>query len=216
MLKHLLASLAVGITMVVCTVAPARADSVVLTGGGVGTFNGIDLPGFQLTGNNSSFGGYMPISGVVFGSWNPGDTVSVSMGFPLSTPPMQPSPQLVNGVLYPLAFVNGDLHVTATPFVAPPLDGSRGFSWTTPFTATGSIAGYSDFARSNQLFSVTLSGSGTASISGREFSVAPNYIGDGAFFRFAPATSPKPEPASLLLFGAGFGAFLLRRRAGRR
>jgi hypothetical protein len=183
---------------------PVRADPIVITGGSIGMVNGLDLPGFTLTGSNSAFTGIVSIAGVVCCVFSAGDTVMLNASFPLGSLPSQPSAQTVNGTAFP------------HPFVAPPNAGPT-FSFSTPFTAQGQIAGFENFGTPGQtpLFSVELVGSGTATVAGNSRSGDPNFIGQRLTFQFeAPAATP--EPVSLVLFGSGAVAVALAARRRKR
>ena len=190
---------------------PAEGDPIVITGGSVGQFNGEDRPGFLFTGTDSSFQGIVPLSGSLCCMFNVGESVTLSRPLPIGTRIGEPTPEMVNGIQYQTVWVAGSVSFTATPFVAPPLDGTAAFFLTTPFTMQGQIAGWADSNFTGPpLFSVPLTGSGTAVVLGSTHEGQPNYIGQGVGFNFE-APAPTPEPASLALFGAGVVGVCLRR-----
>ena len=190
---------------------PAQGDPIVITSGSVGQFNGEDQPGFQLMGTGSSFQGIVPLPGTLCCMFNAGESVTLNRSLPLGTRTGEPSLEIVNGMRYETVWVVGAVSFTATPFVAPPPDGTAAFLFTTPFTMQGQIAGWADSNFTGPpLFSVPLTGSGTAVVLGSTHEGQPNYIGQGVGFNFE-APAPTPEPASLALFGAGVVGVCLRR-----
>jgi hypothetical protein len=199
----------------------SEADPVVITAGGVYTFNGVDLPGFQLRGNDSIFSGVVAEAGVICCIFHPGDVVTLNYTASLFTFPGQPTSSVVNGVVYPGSYLRGNLSFTAEPFVAPPFPvGSSPFPFSTPFTMTGQLSGFSGNALdSSMLFSVPVRGSGTATVFAAVVNDAPFYIGQGQSFQFEPeaqAQAPVPEPATIVLFGTGVLSALSAMRRRRR
>ena len=190
---------------------PAEGDPIVITSGSIGEFNGEDFPGFQVMGTDSLFQGVLPVDGVLCCTFNAGQQVTtLSRSFPVGTMPGEPSLEIVNNTRFQSVFVVGTVSFTAVPFIAPTLDGTTLFRFTTPFTMQGQIAGYADANFTDLLFSVPLSGSGTAVVLGSTHQGEPNYVGQGLGFNFeAPAATP--EPASMALFGAGVAGICLRR-----
>jgi hypothetical protein len=126
--------------------------------------------------------------------------------------PGQPIDQLVNGTRYPDTFLSGEVFVRAVPFIAPPINGDD-MSWSTPFEMRGQISGFADFLGRVPLFSVPVTGGGTASVYATVF--GDQYVGQGVFFRFQ-AASPTPEPTSVFLLTAGLLGFYARSRLRRR
>jgi hypothetical protein len=169
----------------------------------------VDLPGFMLTGSDSSFSGVLMIPGLICCIFSPGDRVVLETSFPIGMLPGQPTAQVVNGTQYPSAFLFGEVFVRPVPFVAPPTNGDSESRLTTPFDMQGQISGFADFVRTMPLFSVAVTGGGTASLSARVFGNV--YVGQGVFYRFE-APSPTPEPISVFLFTAGLLGFYARSR----
>jgi len=91
--------------------------------------------------------------------------------------------------------------------------------FTAPFAMKGTITGYSDFAQTNQLFSIMVAGTGSVS-SGPYRAIASEggvfWLNRGAdSFSFSAETaSPTPEPATMLLLVSG-GLVIAGRRVKR-
>ena len=191
----------------------AQADPILITGGMVGSFSGSDLPGFTLTGSDSTFSGVLMIPGLICCVLTPGEPVVLGTSYPIGMLPGQPAAQVVNGTRYPSAYLSGAVSVKAVPFVAPPINGEVESLLTTPFDMVGQISGFADFGRTMSLFSVAVAGEGTASVYARVF--GNQYVGQGVFYSFQ-AASPTPEPASVFLLTAGLLGFYARSRSRRR
>jgi hypothetical protein len=128
-------------------------------------------------------------------------------------------PGMFNGIAYPSLFLNGILRASSDTFPVSMLLDSLTVS--VPFTAAGVLWGYQSSSDAifgnNPLFeSVNFVGSGTAT---GTFSRGPDSNGAALFdfhsstFTFEAATSPTPEPATLVLFGVGaLSAFFHRRK----
>jgi len=189
-----------------------EADPIVITGGSLAQVSGIDLPGFDVTGTNSHFIGVLEIGGALCCVFSPGDLVTIDRSFPVAPLPGQPATEVVDGTTYPNIFLRGVFNLSGTPFVAPAIGaGDTSFALTTPFSMTGQLSGFAGFSDQTPLFSVPVTGTGTATVGGRV--QGQTYIGTGVFFNFQePAATP--EPATFLLVGTAMlgGLGLARRR----
>ena len=191
--------------------SPVRADPIRVTAGLVSAFvisepSGADLLGDGLRLGADGIGSAAQPSRV-------GELASLDGDFHF-----QPTVNLLNvtvdGVPY-RATLGGTLTFTTVPFVAPaPVDGLGNF--TTPFTMSGHVTGFSGIGTdARELFSVDLSGSGTASARGVRFidEVGVYLSRDTVVsYTFTNDVAATPEPASLLLLGSGVAGLFLRSR----
>jgi hypothetical protein len=203
--------------LVVGVPARAHADPIVLTNGFVGQSSGNDLPGFTVSGSGSSFTGVLGVAGVVCCVFGPGDVVRLDWSFPVTALPFQTATQTVDGTAFHDTFLRGQMTFTAVPFVAPAIAGSDQFSFTTPFTMTGQISGFTgSLAEPFQVFSVPVAGSGSATVGGHTADNGALFVGTFLGFDLQDP-APTPEPATLILVGAalagGLGAAARRRRS---
>ena len=211
--------LVLGVPVLVVTVPrPAAADPVVITGGSLAVFEGIDLPGFTICTRpdcstvGSVFQGALAANSGQF--FNVGDVVT-PLGAGGRINAASPVTEIINGIAYQ-AFLSGSFQVTAAPFVAPPQNGQPVFSFSTPFTMEGHVDGSADPMGHLPLFSVQVTGSGVETVSGRASANGgpPDYFARSFVAAFeAPASTP--EPATVVLIAAGLVAWWLRARRAR-
>jgi len=205
---------AAALMMVALTAAPVAADPITITAGTIGVVNGLDLPGFTLTGEGALFNGIVVVGGEICCSFAAGDLFALQRTFPLGTLPLQPTTQIVDGTRYPFAFIGGELMFSTAPVTVQHPSGLF-FSFTTPFTATGEIAGFADAGHTIPLFTADVTGTGTATVSGRGIG-DDSLIGTALSFAFAPSSpAATPEPASAVLMGTGLVGLAAYRRIRR-
>lgn len=123
-------------------------------------------------------------------------------------------PATISGTTHSEVFYDGRLAFAAGEVLVPPPPGDFYFL-TAPFTMTGRIVAFPDSTRSGTpLLDVNVRGAGIATMellhvpaTGDQFAIDISYD-----FQAAPI----PEPATLLLVGAGLGGAVLRRRRSKR
>src|SRR5262249_3340677 len=196
--------------------ARASGDPVLITGGGVTMvtpIQGQDPPfGFALVGPDLSFQSSFFDVGGAFGT--AGSPMSLSSVISIRNPPFEKSSVRVNGTPFPGIYPGGSLSFAAVPFVLPPGTDFATFQFTTPFTMTGTLKGFSDSLRATTpLFDVTVAGSGVASVTGTVHGSGADamYLARIVSYSFSPA-SPTPEPSSVALCGVAGAALLIWRR----
>jgi hypothetical protein len=195
--------------------AGSSGDPVLITTGGVtmvSPIEGQDPPfGFTIGGADLSFqASFFDLVGV---AGQAGSLMNLNGGIAIRNPPFQTSSVIVNGTTFSGIYPGGGLTFTAAPIPLGPGTDLATFHFTTPFTMTGTLEGFSDSQRRTApLFDVDVSGSGTASVTGivHGNGAGATYLGQIVGYSFAPA-SPTPEPSPLALCGMAGAALLLWR-----
>jgi PEP-CTERM motif len=191
----------------------AKADTFTLTSGQM--FTGFDFFNINASGPNISIGGgaagesgNRAFATCTFpcgpGSiLNVGGTVSaaqLNIGF-------SPSTVTLNGVTFPQIFFTGQLTFTGSAVL--PSDFVPEQPFRVPFTMQGQLIGFAPCPgtlRCNQVFDITVTGSGIATASFLQFGRRT------AVYLFSPAVEPVPEPATLGLLGIGLSAVFAKVR----
>ncbi len=159
--------------------APAAAQTITVTDGAPSTMWDGSLTGFRLVAPNTQLNGEV-MQGVSH-MYTAGTRGELDNVINTSNASNHPFPEEINGVMYSSVWVKGQFTFTTQPFAVPTAaDGARA-TFSTPFTATGTFTGYSDQAMTNQVFSVSIQGSGVAS------AVSMRYFADGSTWSFVGA-----------------------------
>jgi regulation of enolase protein 1 (concanavalin A-like superfamily) len=173
----------------VCFASTVRADSAVITSGFISMFWDGSLSGIDLQGDGTHL--IAEDMGVPPQSFQAGQIADLSTTVGSSV--NHTVTVTVNGTTYSSVWVRTQFSVAATPFVVPHAAAGTSNFFSTPISMTGEFDGFTDQAMTNQVFAVSLSGSGVASIG------PMNAIGEDTFilrsgglsFRFATAV-PSP------------------------
>ena len=209
---------ALGLAAVLLLPTPVAADPVSITSGFVETSQLMSLARGTLEGDGfrMTFGAEGFFAPVAFACWpcTAGTTVHLGGAF---NQPRAGGTAVVDGITYPQIYFDGMTGTFTSPSFV--VTGESSFTVTQPFSYTGVVSGYlidpwvSGFTE--PAFTRTLLGQGTATAT---FLFAPaGEGGEGLFnasvlrYDFGDA-APVPEPATMLLCGAGTAFIALRRR----
>lgn len=208
---------------VVLLPGPASADPVTITAGHTEVLLGAGLARGALQGEDFSmtFGadGFRAAVALDCVPCLPGATVNLGGFFNL---PRVGGSAVVDGTTYPQIYFDGMTGTFTSPSFV--VTGESTVTLTQPFTYTGSVSGYLIdpwiFGITEPAFTRTLTGRGTASATFifNRFSEEP----DGVMFTATDLrydfddAAPVPEPATMLLCGAGTAFLMVRRRRRQR
>jgi hypothetical protein len=204
------ACLALGLTI---GATAAFADPIrIVTAGDF--FSGNDDTGFNFGGTDFHFQVTQPLDAVVSCTpCTPGTPINLSSTVAVSG--WQAGTATIDGQTYDSVFFSGSLNFQAGSVIAP--GGDASILLFSPFTFTGSLAGFADASLTGTpLFSTNLVGGGASPGTVALFSnevVSTGLSLNQVDYHFDTA-SPTPEPSSMLLLGAGAAWLAARRRTG--
>ncbi|MBA3806232.1 MAG: PEP-CTERM sorting domain-containing protein [Acidobacteria bacterium] len=198
----------------------ARADTVVITGGSwTISGQGVAAYSYGLTGNGlavSGSGSGGNVSAQICNPCHGGQQVSLSSFF--GGTDIGSGSATINGTTYQNVFFGGAIRFVTASATLP--SGNSDLVITTPFSLSdfssgaATLVGYSDSARTNQLFTTNLDGQGIATFR-LNFSGYDNNIPHYTFQSLSYQFTPVPEPMTLLLLATGLtgiSAAVRRRR----
>ncbi len=171
--------------------APAVAQTVTPTLGAISLEWDGSLTGFRLAAPNTQLNGEVLQS--PSHTFVAGTRADLNEVINTTNQSNHPFAEEINGVMYNV-WVKAQFTFTTQPMAIPFADDGTRATFSTPFTVTGQFSGYSDQALTNQVFSVSVQGSGVASAVDLRYD-APTQIWDfagsgGEVFTF---TGPLPS-----------------------
>jgi hypothetical protein len=200
------ACLALGLTI---GATAAFADPIrIVTAGDF--FSGNDDTGFNFGGADFHFQVTQPLDAVVSCTpCTPGTPINLSSTVAVSG--WQPGTATIDGQTYQSVFFSGSLNFQAGTVIAP--GGDASILLISPFTFTGSLAGYADASLTGTpLFSTSLVGGGASAVALFSNEVVSTGLSLNQVDYHFDAASPTPEPSSMLLLGSGAAWLATRRR----
>jgi hypothetical protein len=144
--------------------SPAAADSIEITSGSATLYRDGSLGGVTIASGDSHFASEHHVAAL--SAFAAGATVDLSTTIPFVNDGHHPLAVTYRGQQFPEAWLSGSMTIVAKTFVAPRLNGGGSTSreFTTTFTMTGTVTGWSTPARTGTpLFSTRVSGGGTIS-----------------------------------------------------
>jgi hypothetical protein len=194
----------------------AQADPIRLTSGYVAAE--VSTPSARMVVNGDGFAldafveAYQSVLSLSCTPCATGTTVSLAGSFAGSR---AAGSAVVDGVSYSEIFLDGMTGTFSSPSFQ--ISGTQNVTISRPFTFSGTVSGYllNPFIHglTEPAFTKTLSGHGTASATFLfNGSDTPVFFAENLRYDFSGETAPVPEPATLLLFGAGATFAALRRR----
>jgi len=175
-----------------------------------------DLTSFHLVADNSEF--ISEYRGSPLGGFQGGSIVNLGGTLPAANGGFHPLSQTVEGTLYRDVWLSGGLSILVAPFVAPHTSTNGSVTFQLPFTMTGQINGFANSNLTGPLFSASVAGGGTTTVTYRTFdndTYALPHVG-GQSFSFAAQPAATPEPGSMLLVASGVAGVFMRRFRRRR
>jgi hypothetical protein len=192
----------------------ARADPLLVTSGSYtdGSFTGFWTlmgNGFSLTGASEGSAGGLFQSCKPCG-WEPAPVALNFTTHVFGGPFLGGRPGTFDGVSYPTTVFDGELHFFAPSFSAAVLSPTN-LILTAPFTMNGHLVGFpngsAEFNGMPRLFESDFVGRGTATARFVQDPTEPNqpnlFEVMSVVYQFESNAAPTPEPATLLMFGAG-------------
>jgi PEP-CTERM motif len=227
MRKLVLQSMSVVVGIGLLGTAQASADPMTVTSGHVGAM--MNGGTFTLRGEGFALSGEPQSGGYDSGLWEctpcrASDRLNLSLSSVAEGSFAGDGlPGDFNHVHYDQTWLTGILKFTAGDVTSAVLDEGQ-TSLSLPFTFFGELANYDSYAHLvaalngsaiTPLFIGDFTGSGIATAHFRGPIADPDgalFYADSITYDFAPGASPTPEPASLLLLGAGAAGLFVRRR----